>query len=300
MNIKNLGKDALYSYYMFKRPKSPKDVKGFHLYIETTNKCNYKCIMCAGNDNILKRKKGFMDLKLFKRVIDKAKSIGIKYVIPHIWGEPLLHPDIVEMVRYAKKAGMRVEITTNGYLLSPKTSRGLLMAGLDHLIVSFHGMTPESYEKIHGVNGFDRVINNVKAFYRMRKASGTTLKIHTTTMKANHKEIHKVYQIFNRIADDFNVTDCDYNMFDNKTDCRVAKTEIHRKKPCYELWSSLAVSWDGKIGVCCGDNSFSLKVGDMKSGLLAAFNSEDLDGFRILHRKGDYMPVCWNCVGVVK
>jgi MoaA/NifB/PqqE/SkfB family radical SAM enzyme len=87
------------------------------------------------------------------------------------FGEPLLHPDIVEMVTLAKELGARTELITNGLLLDREMAEGLVMAGLDTLVVSVDGTSPESHEDIKSGAGLRVVQKNVEELHAARRAN---------------------------------------------------------------------------------------------------------------------------------
>ena len=115
------------------------------LWIETTNRCNLKCGICF-NKEIPDSKKGNMDLHLYKKIIDEAQGSVYDVNLFHR-GEPLLHPDIIKMIFYAKSKGIRTRIHTNATLLVPELARDIILSGLDMISFSFDGYTKESYEK---------------------------------------------------------------------------------------------------------------------------------------------------------
>ena len=91
---------------------------------------------------------GFMELATYKKIVKECGDNGLFTLKFSMRGEPLLHPDIVEMVEYAKECGIKeVWINTNGGPLTEGLCRGLLRAGVDWLTVSFDGLG-EMYESI--------------------------------------------------------------------------------------------------------------------------------------------------------
>jgi MoaA/NifB/PqqE/SkfB family radical SAM enzyme len=84
------------------------------------------------------------------------------------FGEPLAHPELVNMVARAKFAGARVEMITNGTLLTPEISRQLIAARLDRLWVSLDGARPESYADIRLGAELPQVLDNLAAFRSAR------------------------------------------------------------------------------------------------------------------------------------
>jgi MoaA/NifB/PqqE/SkfB family radical SAM enzyme len=137
------------------------------VYIEPTNRCNLDCVTCIRHswDEPL----GTMCSETFSRIIESLRSIGPP---PDIFfgglGEPLSHPDILDMVREAKALGSNVELITNGTLLSPAVSSELVAIGLDKLWVSLDGATPESYTDVRLGAALPEVLDNLYAFRRAR------------------------------------------------------------------------------------------------------------------------------------
>ncbi len=137
------------------------------VYIEPTNRCNLDCVTCIRHswDEPL----GNMSPEIFSRIIQGLRSINPP---PNIFfgglGEPLSHPNIVNMVREAKALGSTVEMITNGTLLSKAVSTELVAAGLDKLWVSLDGATPESYTDVRLGAALPEVLNNLYDFRRAR------------------------------------------------------------------------------------------------------------------------------------
>jgi sulfatase maturation enzyme AslB (radical SAM superfamily) len=82
------------------------------LYIESTNICNLSCIMCPTGRKEQVRKKGYIDFELFKSIVDEMAP-WVQATTLHIWGEPLMHPKMFDMIDYCRKKGLRSEISTN-------------------------------------------------------------------------------------------------------------------------------------------------------------------------------------------
>ncbi len=109
------------------------------IYIEITNLCNLSCSFCVGNV----RTPRFMSTDEFAHVIEQAKPYT-NHIYLHVLGEPLVHPQLEELLAVAHHFGMNVNITTNGTLLG-KTQKVLLNApALRKVSVSLHSMEPGS------------------------------------------------------------------------------------------------------------------------------------------------------------
>ena len=81
------------------------------IYIEITNNCNLDCSFCIGN----KRSRKFITVEEFKVLLEKLQGFT-KYLYFHVMGEPLLHPNINELICLASE-NYHVNITSNGYLI---------------------------------------------------------------------------------------------------------------------------------------------------------------------------------------
>ena len=78
------------------------------VYIEITNSCNLNCSFCNNNQ----RDKKFMTIEQFQHIINEIKYYT-NYVYLHVKGEPLLHPDLEEILKICSDNDIKVNITTN-------------------------------------------------------------------------------------------------------------------------------------------------------------------------------------------
>jgi len=115
--------------------------------IESSSKCQLQCTHCfrqymdIGEDQ-------YMPMEMYEKIVNECGKYKLFTLKFSMRGEPLMHPNIVEMVRMAKMAGIKeVWINTNGGLLTEKLARGLFQSGVDWITVSFDGLR-EIYEQI--------------------------------------------------------------------------------------------------------------------------------------------------------
>jgi MoaA/NifB/PqqE/SkfB family radical SAM enzyme len=137
------------------------------VYIEPTNACNLQCRTCVRNswDEPI----GQMSRATFGRIVEGLRNLSpAPLVFFGGFGEPLSHPDIVEMVAQMKSLGAPVELITNGTLLTREKSYQLVEAGLDMLWVSLDGATPESYADVRLGAALPEVLSNLTHFRRVR------------------------------------------------------------------------------------------------------------------------------------
>jgi MoaA/NifB/PqqE/SkfB family radical SAM enzyme len=137
------------------------------VYIEPTNRCNLDCRTCMRN--VWDEPLGRMKKATFKGIVEGLHSVSsAPLVFFGGLGEPLMHPDIVDMVAKAKALGGTVELITNGTLLTRTMSEKLINAGLDMLWVSLDGATPESYGDVRLGATLPGVLENLRGFHEER------------------------------------------------------------------------------------------------------------------------------------
>ena len=137
------------------------------VYVEPTSRCNLTCRTCIRN--AWKEQQGDMSVATWERIIDSLKELPTR---PDVFfggfGEPLLLPDIAARVAQAKTVAGKVELITNGILLTEERSRELIAAGLDILWISLDGATPESYSDVRLGAVLPQVLENIKRLAIMR------------------------------------------------------------------------------------------------------------------------------------
>lgn len=113
------------------------------IFIEPTNRCNLSCIMCPTNRE-MGRKKGRIDRATFQNVIDEVASEK-PFLNFWGWGEPVLHPEIFAMIRYAADKGVKVRMSTNIEPLNGDGIKKLVDSGLYMVLIPMDGFSQEAH-----------------------------------------------------------------------------------------------------------------------------------------------------------
>lgn len=140
------------------------------VYVELTVKCNLRCHFC---DNEMRNLYRDMPVEKFHAIVDQLKP-GTRMGL-HGLGEPTLHKQLVELVRYAKQRGMVVYFNTNHTVTTDDQMRGLVDAGLDEMRISMSAGTREAYEAYSGKDLFDALVDRTRRMVAIRGASTTPL-----------------------------------------------------------------------------------------------------------------------------
>lgn len=175
------------------------DVK--KIYIEVTTLCNFDCTTCIRNS--WEEELGHMDPGIFKSLLEQLKQFPeLKSVHFGGFGEPLSHPDIFNMINGVKEMGLKVELITNGSLLTEEWAEKLIESGLDTLFVSLDGPEEKLYNDIRQGADFETVIKNIEAFNRIKQvrlAQGPELGIEFVLMKSNAHKLPEMAKLVDKL-----------------------------------------------------------------------------------------------------
>lgn len=182
----------------------------FSLHVYPSFYCNFKCGYCLHSlsPDVLREKgfrQQFMDFDIYRKAVDDVAARGwkLKAMIFAGHGEPLLYPQIADMIAYAKEKGVtdRTEIVTNGSLLTHELSEALIAAGLDRLRISLQGISAEAYRKTSGVSvDFEQFVEQIRYFYHRKTTTDVYIKIIDVAMDQPGDQ-EKFEKIFRPIAD---------------------------------------------------------------------------------------------------
>ena len=175
------------------------------LYIEVSSRCNLACKMCFRHSWI---GEGFGDLDptVFVRLMDDPAVTACETVFFGGMGEPLVHPKLADMAALASEHGKRAELVTNGTLLTEEKCRELLKAGVSRIWVSIDELY-ENYSKIQVGSDFDLVLDNLKAFDRLRQGTDIRLGMTAVVMRDNIASLRRIREFAEHFgADDLNLS----------------------------------------------------------------------------------------------
>jgi MoaA/NifB/PqqE/SkfB family radical SAM enzyme len=250
------------------------------LNVETTNYCNLRCTICPVNRGMVRQKR-WLDPALFRGLIDRTPTL--RFVLPFQWGEPLLHPEIDSMVRYASERGVRSMLTTNGTLLDDAMAERLLRSGLDRLTISVDG-DDATHERIRGAP-LAEVRERVAALRERRDRGRHALRIDVSMVldEATKPAIERYRAEWRRLADRVQVIP--------------RLRPAPRRRACREAWrGSLVVLVDGTVTACCADSEGALALGNAHEDAPACIlNDAPFRELRRRHRRGDFPEPCRGC-----
>ena len=266
-------------------PKFPLNVD-----IEVSSKCNLRCDHCFRQYLDIKEN-DFMPFDLYKKVVDECSYYKLFTLKVSMRGEPTLCPDIVEMIDYAKRKGIRETwINTHGGTLTEKMAKGLIMAKLDLLTISFDGIG-EMYNSIRIPLKYEETLEKVKKFMAVREKLGAKkplVKVQTlwSAIKDNPEEY---LEIMGNIVDKVS-----YNIDMDFKDTHFVPDPNYI---CYRLWQRIAVTSHGDILKCPSDFQKEQVLGNVKDKSIKEIWDTKQQRHREFHlaKKRVDDPVCKKC-----
>lgn len=184
-NLKRLfyksARQPLYAFSVFKRRikaylcysfKKGKSVYPEAITLFLTHRCNLQCRMCGqwGKEGVTKKRgaqyvQSELTADQLRSVVDGLSSF--KSNITLFGGEPLLHQDCIDIIKYIKQKGLHCLVITNGFLIE-ELAKQLVDSGLDELNVSLDG-NAVLHDEIRGMKGlFDKITNGLKQIHHFK------------------------------------------------------------------------------------------------------------------------------------
>lgn len=281
--------------------------------IDPSNLCNFRCSFCAiqSKREELSFRKQLMDKQLFMKIIDDLKEFPSKLKVLRIngQGEPLLNPDLPEMIRYAKEKDVAdyVEIITNGSWLSPEMNQKLIDSGIDRIRISIEALDAEGYREMADVKiNFDDFLHNIQDLHDRSGNCEIYCKIVDAAVPTE-EDRQKFFEMFGDICDRIFIDHVvpmwsDFEELNKKME--IGKTGMHGQEiknvqVCPFPFYSLIINSDGEVTVCCADWKRKLIVGDLKrESLKEIWEGNVLREFWIamLNGKKNDFEMCRKCL----
>lgn len=278
----------------------------FSIHLDICSKCNLKCNFCFQSDEqALKREnftKGIMGWNLFTKIVDDVSKFNdkIRKIKIGLLGEPTLHPQLCEMIKYIKSKNCTetIEMFTNGLLITPKLSENLIESGLNRINISVEGLDSQEYKKITGIKiDMNKFIDNIKYLYSVRGKCKIYIK--TITQDKN-----KFYSMFGDICDEIYVENIVPQWAETESIPLGVKGMYHQdikqyKQVCPFIFMYLHYNWDGTVSPCTLDWAKKILIGDANiQSALDIWHSDKLKELQIKHleNKRNEVNFCNKCL----
>lgn len=282
--------------------------------IEPTTACNLGCPECPSGLKAFTRPTGNLKQGDFQGWIDDMRK-HVSYLTFYFQGEPFIHPQFLDMVKYASAKGMYTATSTNAHFLDDETARKTVESGLDRLIISIDGTTQEVYEN-YRVNGtLDKVLEGAKNVVQWKKKlkKGPHIIFQFLVVKPNEHQIEDVFRMANEMGiDEVRLKTAqiyDYQngsplIPDNEEYSRYVrqadgayKIKNKHADECWRMWHSCVVTWNGNIVPCCFDKDATHQMGSLRNeSMKTIWKNDAYHKFRqAIARSRSEIEICANC-----
>ena len=234
--------------------------------IDPTNVCNLRCPLCPTGLGTLQRDGGKMDFEDYKKIVDQIAPYACILEL-YNWGEPFLHPQIFDMIRYASERNIFVRLSSNLNHFDRAMAEKTVASGLDALIVSVDGATEATYQKYRRRGQLSKVVRNIELLMEARRQAESRLPYVTLRMLVNRHNEHEIEDV-RRMATELGVDVFTTGaLFVNTADREQAGEwlpqdeclsyydysagELQNVWHCADLWEAMVINWDGGLPPCC-------------------------------------------------
>ena len=270
------------------------------LVLETAAVCNLRCNHCVHGLGLLPpRAQPYLDLALLYRVLGQIGQVETCY--PALWGEPTLHPQLIEVLGTVRAHAKMVVLTTNGVAVDERLAAGIARYA-NRTLVGIPAATAATYRAVCGADRFEAALAGLQRL--ALEAPATTSWLYVVT-SANEGEVDTARQLAARLGIDFQPKSAYLLPGAQIGPATGALSRYHadgtpRVDPqtCRAFWEALQVLADGTVTTCCYDYGNEVVIGDANTQhvLDDLWNGPRYQELRAQHLAGQLAPFCQrNC-----
>jgi len=256
-----------------------------YLLIEPVSTCNLRCPFCFQTDKTFTKKPfmGTMKLDLYKNIIDQANELGVGAITIASRGEPTLHKDLGEMLKYAKNKEniFEVKLNTNATKLTEDLCYQIFESEVNQIVISADHYEKKTFEELRKNSNFETIIKNVNMLFEIRKKFKNPLtEIRVSGIdyyKSTNK--NKFYDFWIKSSDEVTIGDAleRWDTYNNKPHPDI-------NDPCEKLWDRMYIWFDGKVNPCDADYKSYLSYGNVNEfSIKKLWNSKIIKNIRNKH-----------------
>ena len=258
--------------------------------------CNLRCTKCQAFGPSNKTKefyKGKMPLDKACELLDQLKGSN-SVIAAGAYVEPLMQEDFCLYLKAIKDRGLRININTNGLLVTEDYARNLIDLEIDGIFVSIDATTADTLNKVRGTYELDKI---KAAVFNLLNARGSKTRPRIgVSFVVEEDNAHEKENFLNfwiqhvdtvRVCGLFTIEDMIQNIASSK-----------ERRPCPMLYDYMLIHYNGDVPVCCWEATGKTNLGNVfKDGIKGVWEGEAYKKIRHYHETGqfDKVPFCKDC-----
>ena len=301
------------------------------IYLEPTSICNLSCPMCPVAIGLSEYSypEKLLSWELIEKM-EEALENGLRCFLSG-GGEPFLHPDFLEIIKFIKKRELEIIFNTNATLITQKIAEELVALQVDCISISVDAVDPGVYRKIRKGAELDQIFDSINLLNQAKRKNNSTkpyLNMQFTLMKENFNQLPQTIGLAKKLGINHLVIeplssvfcfDRQYNEFFKQQYLAIEEKLIDelknlksqaeqlkivfsshylesKRKPekCVQPWINFGIRTNGQVFLCCGTVE---KMGELKEhSFRELWNGSVYQAFRKAIAKAEYPEQCARCL----
>lgn len=275
------------------------------LKIDVSPMCNLRCSVCVhadlGDNPVFPRQVfngKYMSLGQYRKIVDEARGNVAAFSLYYL-GDPFMHPDIDEMCRIARDAGINVHLSTNfSFKFTEERIAQIANSGVTHLTVCVDGFSQETYGMTRLQGNLRWVLDNLECLCKYKKVNRLKYpRIEVQYLKFNHnsKELPQAMSFFNRLGIDH--VESYWGMVNNYIELDPKSFDVFEPRAskmfplCSWPFATMLIKYNGDVIPCCnfrhvsqyGEGENARVLGNVfENGIHAVWTSSEYRNLRQL------------------
>ena len=228
----------------------------YELCVDASNRCNLQCPFCPTGRRETGRGKGNISYATFAAIVDELAPNAFTLEL-YNWGEAFFNPELPRLIDYAYRKRLVTLISSNlSFPMKEDYIRAIITSGLTYLTVAVDGVDQQSYEVYRRGGRFDRVMENLRTFVRLKRELNSDLPSlcwQYLVFAHNEDRVDEARELARSIGlDKFVAAPGFYDdpSWAPKNDYAINYLAMHENR-CPWMWRKAVFHWDGGMASCC-------------------------------------------------
>jgi radical SAM protein with 4Fe4S-binding SPASM domain len=263
--------------------------------------CNARCPNCPYNNSEIRntyKDAMIMPEDVFRRIADECGPYGSLLRLSG-GGEPMMHPQAIDLILYAKEKGCRIGLITNGSRFNRGNLNTLIRAGVDAIEFSVDAGDAQTYKKVRPGLDWEVLNRNIRMAVETRNQNNAETRIVCSIINQQGVDVDAAKAYWQKIVDKVQIRKyLTWGFNENHSADDSPYLPPAERIPCPWLFERLNIDSRGDVTLCGEDIAFRERFGNiMERSIKEIWNGPEFNNFRGKHLSGhgDDIPICATC-----